>query len=149
MAADAWQVYDVFLDQLHQEGHQMSTDNFQMALMYSSYTPATSTDTTWDVVDANEHVTTHGYTIGGLSLPCTIATTAGTLTLDSGTNPQWTASGGTISVRYAVIYNNTTTTNNLVAYSLLDNSPADVSVTDGNTLTVTINASGIYTMTQT
>jgi hypothetical protein len=147
MAANAWQVYDVFLEFLHKEGHQFSTDNIQLALMYSSYTPATSTDNTFDVIDANEHATTHGYTAGGLSLPCTVATTAGVLTLDSGTNPVWTASGGTISVRYAVIYNGATTTNNLIAYSLLDSTPADVSATDGNTLTVTISSAGIYTMT--
>jgi hypothetical protein len=148
MAANAWEVYDVFLDQIATEGHQLSTDNVQMALMYSSYTPATSTDTTFDVVDANEHATTHGYTVGGLSVPCTVATTAGVLTLDSTTNPVWTASGGTISVRYAVLYNNTTTTNNLIAYSLLDNTPADVSATDGNTLTVTHSSAGIFTITR-
>ena len=148
MAADAWEVYDVFMDQVMAEGHSMSGDNVQCALMYSSYTPATSTDTTFDVIDANEHATTHGYTAGGLSVPCTVATTAGVLTLDSGTNPVWTASGGTISVRHAVLYNGTTTTNNLIAYSLLDNSPADVSATDGNTLTVTHSSAGIFTVTR-
>jgi hypothetical protein len=33
-----------------------------------------------------------------------------------------------------------------VCYSLLDNSPADVTVTDTNTLTVQINASGVFTL---
>ena len=149
MTANAWAVYDVFLSQIHAEGHTFSTDDIRLALMYSSYTPATSTDTTFDVVDANELATTQGYTALGLSLPCTIATTAGVLTLDSGTNPVWTASSGNLSARYGVIFNNTITTNNLIAYSLLDNTPADVEATDGNTLTITINASGIYTMTQT
>jgi len=149
MAADAWEVYDIFLAQLHTEGHSFPADDIRMALFYSSYTPATSTDITFDVIDADELATTQGYTALGLSLPCTIATTAGVLTLDSGTNPVWTASSGNLSARYAVIWNQANTTNNLIAYSLLDNTPADVEATDGNTLTVTINASGIYTMTQT
>jgi hypothetical protein len=147
MAANAWQVYDVFLDQIAAEGHTLNADNYQMALFYSSLTPATSTDTTYTTT--SEHATTQGYTQGGLSIPCTVATTAGVLTLDSTTNPVWTASSGTISVRYAIIYNNTTTTNNLVAYCLLDNSPADVAATAGNTLTVTISSAGIFTLTQT
>ena len=107
MTANAWQVYDIFLDTIMAEGHILGTDDIRMGLMYSSYTPATSTDITWDVIDAAELVTTHGYTILGVSLPSTIATTAGTLTFDSTTNPVWTASGGTISARYAVLFNNT------------------------------------------
>jgi len=148
-AANAWEVYDIFLDQVVAEGHSLGADDIRMGLMYSSYSPATSTDITWDVIDANELVTTHGYTILGVSMPCTVATTAGTLTFDSTTNPVWTASGGTLSARYAVLFNNTVTTNNLIAYSLLDSAPADVSATDGNTLTVTHSSAGIFTLTQT
>ena len=148
MAANAWQVYDVFMDQVAAEGHNLAADEVRMSLFYSSYTPALSTDTTFDVVDSAELVTTHGYTLEGLSIPCTVATTAGVLTLDSTTNPVWTANGGTISARYAVIWNKATTTNNLIAYSLLDNAPADVSATDGNTLTVTHSSAGIFTITR-
>ena len=149
MAANAWLVYDIFMDQIAAEGHTLSTDDIRMGLMYSSYTPAVSTDITWDVIDAAELVTTHGYTVLGISMLCTFATTANVFTLDSTVNPVWTASGGTISARYAVIFNNTTATNNLIAYSLLDNTPADVSATDGNTLTVTHSSAGIFTLTQT
>lgn len=149
MAADEWTVYDIFLSQLASEGHALGSDDIRMGLMYSSYTPATSTDITWDVIDAEELATTHGYTILGISMPSTIATTAGTLTFDSTTNPVWTASGGTLSARFAVLFNNTNSTNNLIAYSLLDNTPADVAATDGNTLTVTHSSAGIFTLAQT
>ena len=37
--------------------------------------------------------------------------------------------------------------NNLIAYGLMDDTPADVTVTDGNTLTLQWNASGIFTLT--
>jgi len=57
----------------------------------------------------------------------------------------WTASGGSITARYAVIYNSTT--GGLIGYSLLDNSPADVTATTGNTFTVSPNASGIFDLT--
>jgi hypothetical protein len=149
MTAEAWEVYDIFLMQLASAGHTLETDEIRMGLMYSSYTPATSTDITWDVIDTDELATTHGYTIEGLSIPCTIVTTAGVFTLDSTTNPEWTASGGDLSCRYAVIWNKATTTNNLIAFSLLDDTVADVEATDGNTLTVTHSSAGILTIEQT
>jgi hypothetical protein len=61
----------------------------------------------------------------------------------------FTASGGSITARYAVIDDDTVTTpvaDPLVCYSLLDNSPADLTATDGNTFTVQMNASGIFTL---
>ena len=57
----------------------------------------------------------------------------------------WTASGGSIVARFAVIYSSTS--GKLVAYCLLDTTPADITTTTGNTLTITINASGILTFT--
>ena len=59
------------------------------------------------------------------------------------TDATWTASGGSIVARYAVIYE---VGGNVLCYCLLDSTPADVTVTDTNTLTVTINASGLFTL---
>jgi len=36
---------------------------------------------------------------------------------------------------------------NVLCYCLLDSTPADVTTTDGNTFTVQINASGVFTLT--
>jgi len=55
----------------------------------------------------------------------------------------WTASGGSITARFAVLYENA---GDVVCYCLLDSTPADVTATDGNTLTITLHASGIFTL---
>ena len=61
----------------------------------------------------------------------------------------FTASGGSIVCRFAVIDDDTVSspvTDPLVCFSLLDNAPADVTATDTNTLTIAMNASGIFTL---
>jgi hypothetical protein len=59
----------------------------------------------------------------------------------------WNASGGSITARRAIIYDDTATNDDLVASILLDNTPADVTATAGNPLTLQWNASGIFTST--
>lgn len=149
MTANAWQVYDVFMEQLGNELHDMNaTDVIKMALLTSSYTPATTTDVTFAVIDAAEVAGSYGYTTGGDTVAATWDAASGTLTFDVANNI-WTASGGSITARYAVLYNSSAGgTNDLIAYCLLDNTPADVTATDGNTLTVTIHASGVFTIAQ-
>jgi hypothetical protein len=63
--------------------------------------------------------------------------------VDDPSDAVWTASGGSITARFAVIYESG---GNVLCYCLLDNAPADVTATDGNTLTVAFNASGIFTL---
>ena len=149
MTANAWQVYDVFLAQLGNELHDLNaTDTLKIALLDSGATPASATDVTFTTVDADELTTANGYTAGGDTVAATYATSAGVLTLDVA-DASWTASGGSITARYAVLWNSSAGgTNDLIAYCLLDNTPADVTATDGNTFTVAIHASGVFTATQ-
>ena len=150
MAADAWQVYEVFYEQIGNELHDLNaTDTIKMGLLLSGYTPALTTDLTWATIDADEHANANGYTTGGEETVASWSiSAANTIQLDCA-NVVWTAAGGSIVARYAVLYNSSAGgTNDLIAYCLLDNSPADVTATDGNTLTVTINAGGVFTITQ-
>jgi hypothetical protein len=150
MTANAWQVYDVFYDELGNEAHDLNaTDVIKMALLLSGYTPNLQTDVTFSVIDANEHAAQYGYTAGGDTVAATWDAATNTLTFDVANNV-WTASGGSILARYAVLYNSSApgAVNDLIAYCLMDNTPADVEATDGNTLTVTINASGVFTIAQ-
>jgi hypothetical protein len=50
----------------------------------------------------------------------------------------YTASGGSIVARYFVLFDDTPTSplDPLICYGLLDQTPLDVTATDGNTLTV-------------
>ena len=149
MTANAWQVFDVFYDELGNETHDLNAaDAIKMALILVGWTPNLQTDVSFSVVDANEHAAQYGYTAGGDAVAATWDAAANTLTFDVADNV-WNASGGSILARYALLYNSSAGgTNDLIAYCLMDNSPADVEATDGNTLTVTINASGVFTIAQ-
>jgi hypothetical protein len=80
----------------------------------------------------NEVASGNGYTTGGVSV--TLSQTGTTsVNVYFSSNPSWTASGGSITARYAVLYK---TGSDVLCYSLLDSAPADVVVAAGNTLTV-------------
>jgi hypothetical protein len=55
----------------------------------------------------------------------------------------WTALTGDIVARFAVIYESG---GDVLCYCLLDSTPADVTATDGNTLTIALHSSGIFTL---
>jgi hypothetical protein len=90
----------------------------------------------------NEHAGGTGYTAGGESVDLTLAGTT-TVTVDIATDPVWTASGDDIVARFAAIYE---VGADILCYCLLDDAPADVTATDGNTLTVAAHASGVFTL---
>ena len=149
MTANAWQIFDGFLEQIGNEAHDLNaTDTIKMALHTSSWTPAPTTDVSQSAL-GNEVANANGYTTGGDTVAATYTATAGTLTFDVA-DGSWTASGGSITARYAVLYNDSSpgAENDLIAYLLLDNTPADVTATDGNTFTVAIHATGVFTEAQ-
>jgi hypothetical protein len=97
----------------------------------------------------NELATALGYTNGGASL-ASIAwgQSGGTATFDAD-DTAWTASGGSIVARRAVLRVVGTINSQvdpLILSILLDSSPADVTCTDGNSLTMIWNALGIFTL---
>lgn len=145
MTANAWVFYDSFGERLGDGGHDLDADSFKMALMLSTSNAATVTLDQYSEL-TNEHANANGYTTAGEVLDSvTWVEAAGTITFDCDAEV-WTASGGSIVCRFAVIYNDTHVNDLLVCYSLLDNAPADVTATDGNTLTITPHASGIFTL---
>ena len=125
------------------EGMDLANDTLKVLLTTSSYTPSASTHET--LTDITNEVSGNGYaqqTLGTV----TLTETGGVATLDSA-DVAYTASGGTITARYWVLYNDTSASDELIAYGLLDNTPADVATADGDTLTVAPNASGWLTST--
>lgn len=147
MAANAWVKYDSFPERMGNKVFEMDTDAFYMALYLSTSNAATTSNNNKADL-TNEHANANGYTTGGTSITPTWSYSGGTTTWDT-TDAQWTASGGSIVARFAVIWDDTPTSpaDPLLCYSLLDNAPADVTVTDGNTLTIQINGSGVFTVT--
>jgi hypothetical protein len=118
----------------------IDSDTWRMALFQSTSNIGASSTTYAGLT--NEVANANGYTTGGISITLTLAGTT-TVTVDISTDPVWTASGGSITARFAVIYE---LSGNVLCYCLLDNTPADVTATSGNTLTVAANASGVFTL---
>lgn len=147
MTANALAFYDSFIEYMADGTIDLDTHTFKVILVTSTYTPSASTHTVYADI-TNELSTANGYTNGGQALgTVTWSQTGGTATFDAA-DTVWTASGGSITARYAVIYDDTPTSpaDPLVGYILLDNSPADVTATDGNTFTLQWNGSGIFTV---
>ncbi len=141
MAAGNWTFTDAGRTDLLNGTFDLDTDTFLMALFLSSSNIGAASTTYAGLT--NEHANNNGYTTGGISLGQLSLSGTTTVTVDETTNPVWTASGGSIQARYAVIYESG---GRVLCYCLLDNTPADVTATDGNTLTVTFHASGIFTL---
>jgi hypothetical protein len=140
MAASAWAFTDSGRTNLLNGTFDIDTDTWKCALFQSTSNIGASSTTYAGLT--NEVANANGYTTGGVSIILTLAGTT-TVTVDISTDPVWTASGGSITARFAVIYE---VGGNVLCYCTLDSTPADVTQTDGNTLTVAANASGVFTL---
>ena len=147
MAAGPFVLYHVLAESLGDGTIDLKTDTLKSALFTSTYSPSASGDVTFSAL--SNQVSGNGYTAGGETLTYSGVTrwseTSGVATLDA-EEVVHTASGGDIVARYQVLYSSTAASNNLIGYFLLDDTPADVTATDGNTLTIEWNASGILTI---
>jgi hypothetical protein len=146
MPADKWRRYNNFPEYKGDGTIDMDNDTFKVALFLSTSNCATLTHTQFSNLN-NEHAEQYGYLAGGQALDnVTWTESSGVLTFDSD-NEVFTASGGSITCRYAVIYSDTAANDELVAYCLLNNAGGgtDVTATDGNTLTIEMHSSGILT----
>jgi hypothetical protein len=145
MAATAWSVYDkaklnagkgiIVLGDSHV---------FKVALFLN--TSNCGSDSVGDEIgDLTNESSGGGYTRQTMT-SVTWAESGGTVTWDAD-DVEFTASGGSITARYAVIYDDTTTSplDCIVAWTQLDSS--DVVTTDGNKMTVQMHGSGIFTLT--
>lgn len=142
MAAGAWTFTNEGRTKLLDGTFDINSDTWKMALHLSTGTQPGSGTTTWAGLDTSEHANANGYADGGISIVLTLGGTT-TVTVDIQTDPVWTASGGSIVARHAVIYE---VGGNVLCYCLLDSTPADVTATAGNTLTVAAHASGVFTL---
>ena len=145
MAAGNWIMYDSAKEFIGDGTIDLDTHTFKVQLQSSSYTPNRSTQTVRADL-TNELATGSGYTATGATLgTVTWAQSSGTATFDSA-DPSWTASGGNIGpFRYAVIYDDTAASDELLCYCEVDTT-TDLTATDGQTVTIALNASGILTL---
>ncbi len=149
MAAGKFKLYEVVKKYLADGTHDLDdTTNWKMALFLSTSNANTLSVGTGVYGDlTNEHANANGYTTGGVALTGVIWTNSGGIITFDCADAQWTASGGSIVTRFAVIYKNATVNaivKPLLCVSLLDVAPGDITTTTGNNFTVVINASGVF-----
>ena len=144
MAASAWSVVNSVPERMGKTELNFNTDAFVVRLYSSSSNLADTSDDASAVT--NELSTANGYTAGGYSVTPTWSRSTNVTTFDT-TDATWTASGAGIVARFAAIVDTTPTPDRVIAWILLDSTPADVTTSAGNTLTIQMNASGIFNMT--
>lgn len=152
MAAGKWKTYDFAKKYIGDGTLDLDeTTNWKIALYLSTSNANTLGVGTGVLADlTNEHANANGYLTGGIAVTGITWTRSGaTITFDCD-NVVWTASGGSITARFAVLYKNATVNaivKPIVCVCLLEAiGPADVTATTGNTLTITMNVSGVFTL---
>ena len=141
MAAGAWTFTDAGRTSLLNGDFDLNTDTFLMALFLSTSNIGAASTTYAGLT--NEHANNNGYSTGGVSMGALTLAGTTTVTVDDPADVVWTASGGSIIAKFAAIYESG---GNILCYCLLDSGEADVTATTGNTLTVALHASGIFTL---
>ncbi|ULK99346.1 hypothetical protein [Bradyrhizobium sp. I71] len=125
--------------------HDMRTGTAQVYKVYLTNTAPLVTNTVYNT--PADLAAGNGYTAGGNSVgTITGAQTTGTFKFVGGTDPAWTASGGSIGpFQYAVLYNSTPPTKPLIGW--WDYGTA-ITLTNGNTFTIDLDqTNGILTIT--
>lgn len=115
-----------------------ATSTYKVAL-FAQTSNLTVASTTFAGV-TNELGTANGYTAGGVGVSLTLTGTT-SVTATPTAPIVWAASGGSITARWAALYK---IGGNVLAFMLLDPSPADVTATTGNNLTIS-NSVPVFT----
>ena len=148
-AAGKWKLYELAKLNLGKAAFDLTAGTFNMALFLSTSNADTLT-TSEKLADlTNEVGNANGYSTGGAAMATvTWTNTAGTEKFTAAPTV-WTASGAGIVARSAVVYKVGTfagIVNPILCTCLLDATPANVTAAAGTTLTVTMNASGSWTL---
>lgn len=128
---------------LFADGSFAASDTYKVKML----TVATfdATNTTLASTGGTEVANANGYTTGGVALTGVAVTTVTTNDAKFDANDaSWTASGGSITASYAILYNDTDTNDPPLAFIDFG---ASESAGDGTDFKVVWNASGIFTFT--
>jgi len=141
MAAGAWTFTNASRTSLLDGTFDLDTDTWKMALFLST-SDLGAASTTFAGVTNEVGTTNTGYSAGGESITLVLTGTT-TVKVDIDTDPVWTAGSAGLTARFACIYE---VGGNVLCYCLLDETPADVSVASGNTLTVAAHTDGVFSL---
>lgn len=136
MTAGPWLFTDILRTYILNGTLDFDTDAFKVAL-FKDISNIGAASTIYSAL-TNEVANGFGYLTGGASVTLTLSGTTD-VNIAASASPSYTASGGSITARFAVLYK--VSGGAIVAYALLDNTPADLTISNGNTLTVGMTTS--------
>lgn len=137
--------FNCFVQDVAHALHDMKTGTSQIYKIYLTNTAPVATNTVYNT--PADLPTGNGYAAGGVSIGAVIgAQSSGVFKFTAGTQPSWTAAGGSIGpFEFAVLYNSTSATQPLIGWW---DYGAAITLTNGNTFTVTTDlTNGILTIT--
>ncbi|MGB9116825.1 hypothetical protein [Bradyrhizobium sp.] len=125
--------FNTFVGDVAHKLHDMNTGTTDVYKVYLTNTTPVASNTAYNT--PADLATANGYTATGTTIgTITGAQASGTFSFSGGTNPAWTASGGSIGpFEWAVLYNSTS--GKLIGW--WDYGTA-ITLTNGNTFTVTL-----------
>lgn len=138
----AFNKFDAFVEALAEKVHNLGSDTLKVYL--TNDTPSASADAVF--ADLAEIAAGNGYTAGGNTATVTSSTqTGGLYKLVLADPSSWTASGGSIGpFRFAVLYNSTTASGNLIGWWDYGTS---ITLGNGDTFTVDFDpTTGVLTL---
>ena len=141
MAAGAWTFTNSTRSNLLDALHDIDTDTHKMAL-FTSASDLAVTENTFAGVTGEVGTTNTGYTAGGNSITLSKSGTT-TVTVVQSAGVQWTAGSANLTAKFAAIYE---VGGNIICFCLLDSGGADVTATNGNTLTVGGTSATVFTL---
>jgi hypothetical protein len=134
--------FNSFVEALAEKVHNLSSDTLRV--MLTNTAPSASNTVRADITEISAG---NGYTAGGnVATVLSSSQTGGVYRLVLNDPPTWTATGGTIGpFRYAVLYNDTATNDELIGWWDYGSS---ITLQPGETFTVDFNqTNGVLTIT--
>jgi hypothetical protein len=128
-----------FVEAVHEKKHNLGSDTLKVLLTNTA--PSLSNTVKADI--SGELSTASGYTAGGATITITSSAQSSGLYTLIASDVSWNASGGSIGpFRYAVVYNDTATNDELIGYIDYGYS---ITVASGQTFTIDFDqTSGLY-----
>ena len=141
MAAGAWTFTNATRTNIPDALFDVDSDTYKMAL-FTSESNLGAASTTFAGVTGEVGTTNTGYTAGGNAITLAKSGTT-TVTVTQSAGIQWTAGTANLTAKFAGIYE---VSGNVVCYATLDSGGADVTATNGNTLTVGGTSATVFTL---
>jgi len=136
--------FNCFVQDVAHALHDMKTGTTHVFKVYLTNTAPVATNTVYNT--PADLAAGNGYAAGGVSIgSITGAQTAGVFKFTAGSQPSWTAAGGSIGpFEYAVLYNSTSATLPLIGWW---DYGTPITLTNGNTFTVATDlVNGVLTV---